>query len=166
VDRVALREEKALTWLELAGGYADQPDFINAVAAIETTLAPRALLDALLALELARGAQLQAQIDWASVPLLGGVLPLLDQGCITGASGRNWAGYGADVALPEGFSAHAQALLTDPQTSGGLLVACAPSEVAQVLAIFKQHGFESAAVVGGVETAQAHGLKLSLQASA
>jgi 2-amino-4-hydroxy-6-hydroxymethyldihydropteridine diphosphokinase len=36
-------------------GYAAQPDFINAVAEIETALAPRALLDALLALELARG---------------------------------------------------------------------------------------------------------------
>ena len=36
-------------------GYADQPDFINAVAAIETALAPRALLEALLALELSRG---------------------------------------------------------------------------------------------------------------
>ena len=36
-------------------GYADQPDFINAVAAIETTLAPRALLDALLAIERSHG---------------------------------------------------------------------------------------------------------------
>ena len=48
---------------------------------------------------------------------------------VTGASGRNWASYGADVVLPEGFDAADRALLTDPQTSGGLLVACAPAAV-------------------------------------
>jgi selenide,water dikinase len=111
------------------------------------------------ALELARGAQLQAQIDWASVPLLGGVLPLVEQGCITGASGRNWAGYGADVALPGGFSAHAQALLTDPQTSGGLLVSCAPQALEQVMAVFTRHGFGNATVVGAMQ-ARAPGASL------
>ena len=103
------------------------------------------------ALELARGAQLQAQIDWARVPLLDGVLPLLEQGCITGASGRNWAGYGADVSLPESFSPQAQALLTDPQTSGGLLVSCAPQAVDEVMAVFARHGFADAAVVGSMQ---------------
>jgi selenide,water dikinase len=52
---------------------------------------------------------------------------------VTGASGRNWAGYGAGVALGAGLPATAQALATDPQTSGGLLVACAPDSVAEVL---------------------------------
>jgi selenide,water dikinase len=103
------------------------------------------------ALELARGAQLQAQIDWSRVPLLDGVLPLLEQGCVTGASGRNWAGYGTDVSLPESFSPHAQALLTDPQTSGGLLVSCAPSAVDQVMGVFARHGFADAAVVGAMQ---------------
>jgi len=36
-------------------GYADQPDFINAVAAVDTALSPRELLDALLAIELNHG---------------------------------------------------------------------------------------------------------------
>jgi len=102
------------------------------------------------ALELARGAQLQAQIDWSQVPVLGGVRPLLDQGCITGASGRNWTGYGADVALPTGFSPQAQALLTDPQTSGGLLVSCAPSALGQVMDVFARHGFADAALIGSM----------------
>ena len=56
-----------------------------------------------------------------------GVRELAAQGFVTGASGRNWAGYGAEVALPDGFAAVDQALLTDPQTSGGLLVSCAPA---------------------------------------
>jgi selenide,water dikinase len=54
------------------------------------------------------------------------------------------------VALPAGFASEDQALLTDPQTSGGLLVSCEPSTVDSVLAIFREHGFEAAAVVGRV----------------
>ena len=100
------------------------------------------------ALEMARGAGCEAVIDWARVPLLDSVRALAARGAVTGASGRNWAGYGAEVALPAGFAAEDQALLTDPQTSGGLLVACAPEAVAEVLAIFRRHGFDAAAAVG------------------
>ena len=102
------------------------------------------------ALEMARGAGLDVHIDWSAVPLLEGVQALAQQGFITGASGRNWAGYGAEVVLPAGFSSVDQALLSDPQTSGGLLVSCAPDALAQVMAVFKQHGFEDAVVVGGL----------------
>jgi selenide,water dikinase len=103
------------------------------------------------ALELARGAKLTAVIDWAKVPLLPGVAALAAAGNVTGASGRNWAGYGQDVRLPDGFATTHQALLTDPQTSGGLLVSCAPAAVDQVLALFRQHGFDGAAVIGEVQ---------------
>jgi selenide,water dikinase len=102
------------------------------------------------ALEMARGAGLDVHIDWSAVPLLEGVQALAQQGFITGASGRNWAGYGAEVAIPEGFSAVNQALLSDPQTSGGLLVSCAPSSLEDVMAVFAQHGFAQATVVGKV----------------
>jgi selenide,water dikinase len=44
-------------------------------------------------------------------------------------------------------------LLTDPQTSGGLLVSCDPSAVDAVMAVFRRHGFEQAAVVGSVKAA-------------
>ena len=101
-------------------------------------------------LELARGAHCTVQVDWAKVPLLGGVRELAEQGMVTGASGRNWAGYGSSVTLPAGFAAVDQALLSDPQTSGGLLVSCTPETVAQVLAIFRQHGFEAAAEIGEI----------------
>ena len=102
------------------------------------------------ALEMARGSGCTVEIDWPQVPLLSGVRDLAAQGMVTGASGRNWAGYGQDVALPAGFAPADQALLTDPQTSGGLLVACSPDSVDQVLAAFRSQGFEQAAVVGRV----------------
>ena len=102
------------------------------------------------ALEMARGARCDLQIHWAQVPLLPGVQALAARGLVTGASGRNWAGYGEQVRLPEGFAAADRALLTDPQTSGGLLVACDAASVDAVMALFARHGFDSAAVVGRV----------------
>ena len=102
-------------------------------------------------LEMARGAGCDIRIDWPAVPLLPGVRTLAAQGLVTGASGRNWAGYGAQVTLPEGFAAEERALLTDPQTSGGLLVACDAASRDAVLAIFARHGFAQAAVVGQVQ---------------
>lgn len=109
------------------------------------------------ALELARGANCTVQLDWARVPLLDGVRELALQGMVTGASGRNWAGYGHDIGLPAGFAEVDQTLLSDPQTSGGLLVSCAPAAVDAVLAIFKQHGFDDAAEIGEITAGMAAG---------
>ena len=101
-------------------------------------------------LEMARGSGCTVHLDWSAVPLLPGVRALAEQGFVTGASGRNWTGYGADVVLPASFAAEDKALLTDPQTSGGLLVACEPGAVDAVRATFARLGFEHAAVVGRV----------------
>jgi len=103
------------------------------------------------ALELARGAGVTVRLDWPAVPLHPGVRELAARGIVTGASGRNWAAYGDEVQLPADFSDTERALLSDPQTSGGLLVACAPSSLRQVLSVFEQQGFGKAAVVGRVE---------------
>ncbi len=98
--------------------------------------------------EMALGAQLAARISLSQVPFLPGVEALAAQGFITGASGRNWAGYGKDVRLAEDITVQQQALLCDPQTSGGLLVACAPEAVDDVLALFRAEGFAQAALIG------------------
>ncbi len=105
------------------------------------------------ALEMARGAPCAVRLEWAAVPQLAGVHALATRGFVTGASGRNWAAYGADVALPRNFSEVDRALLTDPQTSGGLLVACDGAAVSEVLAIFRRHGCAEAAAIGYVEQA-------------
>ena len=102
------------------------------------------------ALELARAAQCSLNIEWSRVPLIDGVLKLAADGVVTGASGRNFASYGHDIALPANFAPQDKALLTDPQTSGGLLVSCAEDCVAVVLEIFRKHGFASATEIGTV----------------
>ena len=107
------------------------------------------------ALEMARGSNCTVALDWRQVPLLPGVRELASQGMVTGASGRNWAGYGPQVRLPTGFAAADQALLSDPQTSGGLLVACRPDTVDAVLDTFRQQGFDHAAVVGQIQAGPA-----------
>ncbi|WP_018634265.1 selenide, water dikinase SelD [Neomegalonema perideroedes] len=104
--------------------------------------------------EMARGSGLRLRIDWAAVPLLEGARDLAEAGFVTGASGRNWASYGAHIRFDRAMSAVDQALLSDPQTSGGLLVSCASEAVAEVLAIFRSHGFEEAAVIGAVEAGE------------
>ena len=113
------------------------------------------------ALELAKGSQCSAQISWQAVPLLSDVQAFADQGVITGASGRNWLSYGNDVKLPAGFTQAQQALLSDPQTSGGLLVSCSPASVDAVLEIFKKHQFMNASVIGHMTTQAAHLLTIS-----
>jgi selenide, water dikinase len=99
-------------------------------------------------LEVARGSGLTAKLEMAKIPLLLNVQQLAADGFITGASERNWAAYGHDVVLGKDISAVQKALLTDPQTSGGLLLSCDPSSVAEVLALFAREGFADAVVIG------------------
>jgi selenide,water dikinase len=111
-------------------------------------------------LEMARGAGLQAVIDWPQVPLLPRVAEMAAEGFVTGASGRNWAGYGAEVQLDAALAPLVRDLLTDPQTSGGLLVSCAPESAPQVLALVHEQGFEAARVIGRMEAGPA-GLRVN-----
>ncbi len=102
------------------------------------------------ALEMARAANCTLHLDWPKVPVLEGVRAWVQQGCITGASGRNWAAYGHEVSLPSGFDACDQALISDPQTSGGLLVSCSAQSAQAVMAVFRDCGFEHVADIGVV----------------
>lgn len=99
-------------------------------------------------LEICRGSRLGAEIEFDRLPILPAALELAQQGYATGASGRNWASYGRDVSLPEGMPEWQNKLLCDPQTSGGLLVACSPETAPGVLDLFGQQGFSHAAAIG------------------
>ncbi|CAL1690850.1 Selenide, water dikinase [Brevundimonas subvibrioides] len=102
------------------------------------------------ALEMARGSGLAVEVQADAVPLLDGLEGLARDGVRTGASGRNWDSYGAGVSLPHGFDGWRRDLLTDPQTSGGLLVAVAPDAAGRVLDQVRAAGFTRAAIVGRV----------------
>jgi selenide,water dikinase len=98
-------------------------------------------------LELCRGAGVAAQLRWSDVPVMPEALEHVKAGIFTGASTRNWNGYGKEVSL-KNINEWERQLLTDPQTSGGLLVACSPESEAQVLEVFRRHGFDAARTIG------------------
>ncbi len=95
-----------------------------------------------------RGSKLAGEIRFGDLPLIAEAVQWAQQGVKTGATERNWKGYGHDVQLAEGAPDWQRALITDPQTSGGLLVACAPEAERDVLQVFAKHGFAEARVIG------------------
>jgi len=99
-------------------------------------------------LEICRGSKLGAKVRFDDLPLMAEAKGWAEQGTATGASGRNWAGYGREVDLPADLPKWQRDFLTDPQTSGGLLVACAPEAVEAVLAEFRRDGFAAARRIG------------------
>jgi selenide,water dikinase len=101
-------------------------------------------------LELCRGSRVGARLGFDRLPLLPGAIELAREGMVTGASERNWAGCSDDVTLAAGVGSAERALLTDPQTSGGLLVACAPASADSVLDVFAAEGFDHAKLIGEI----------------
>jgi len=99
-------------------------------------------------LEICRGSKLAARVSFDAVPILSAARHLLDAGYGTGASDRNWTSYGAAVELPAGKPAWCAKILTDPQTSGGLLAACDAATAPAVLEVFRQQGFKYATQIG------------------
>ncbi|CAM3634572.1 selenide, water dikinase SelD [Polynucleobacter brandtiae] len=99
-------------------------------------------------LELARGAKLEAQLEWNAIPVVEEAIKLVQADIYTGASTRNWIGFGDEVKLAQHIALWQQNVLTDPQTSGGLLISCAPEAEAEVLSILQAGGFNSAKKIG------------------
>jgi selenide,water dikinase len=101
-------------------------------------------------LEICRGSKLSASVKLDDLPVIPEAIVWVKQGVATGASDRNWKGYGTDVTLPAGAPEWQRKLVTDPQTSGGLLVACAPEAEKAVLAEFSKRGFAQARRIGSL----------------
>jgi len=102
-------------------------------------------------LEMCRGASLRAEIEFERLPIFATAQVLAQQGIVTGASDRNWNSYGQEVELPIDMPGWQRAVLCDPQTSGGLLVACARDIAPSVQELFTQSGFEQTSVIGYLE---------------
>lgn len=100
------------------------------------------------ALEIARGSKLALVIGAGRLPLLAEAATLAQQGVMTGASKRNWDSYGHEVALPGDIPEWHRHLLTDPQTSGGLLVACRADHAERLLTTVRDAGHAAACIIG------------------
>lgn len=101
-------------------------------------------------LEMLSASKLGARVRFDDLPVIEEALRHVREGIVTGASGRNWDSYGSRVRLPGDFPEWKRKLLTDPQTSGGLLVACAPDIAGQVREVFARNGCNEAKVIGEV----------------
>jgi selenide, water dikinase len=106
-------------------------------------------------LEVCRGSGVGARLEFDKLPLLPGALDLARGGVVTGASGRNMASYDAEVSCGIRVDPAMRALLSDPQTSGGLLVACASDAVGAVMDVFRAEGFAHAAIIGEIVAGEA-----------
>ncbi len=102
-------------------------------------------------LEMARGSGATLRLRLADLPFLSQAAQLAQEGRVTGASHRNWASYGEGVDLPPGLPDWRRHLLTDPQTSGGLLVSCAAGRAEELLANVQAAGYPAARIIGTVE---------------
>ncbi|NVO16612.1 MAG: selenide, water dikinase SelD [Rhodoplanes sp.] len=107
------------------------------------------------ALEMARGSGVTLTTSLQAVPVLADAPRLAEAGCVTGASHRNWASYGTSVVLPDGLPDWRRHVLTDPQTSGGLLIACAPERTDELLRIVTAAGYPAASRIGHAEAGPA-----------
>ncbi|MBO9664575.1 selenide, water dikinase SelD [Dokdonella sp.] len=106
-------------------------------------------------LEVCRASNLGARIQSREIPVLPAAAAFAQAGVATGASARNWRAYGELVELSPPLAPFERTLLTDPQTSGGLLVACAPEAAAEVIDTFRRGGFAQAAAIGTMQAGTA-----------
>jgi selenide,water dikinase len=106
------------------------------------------------ALEMARGSGATLNIDFERVPFLKESIALVESGYATGASGRNWASYGEKIALPRNAPNWQRTILTDPQTSGGLLVACSSECAEAICTSIEAAGYPLARIIGSVSAGE------------
>lgn len=87
--------------------------------------------------EMCQGSGLKASLALDSLPTLDGISAYIDAGAVPGGCERNFQSYGHRLAE---LDFKQRILLCDPQTSGGLLIAVAPSGVEQVAALLDDSG--------------------------
>jgi selenide, water dikinase len=144
-----------------AGGYADMIASMTLLNRVGTRLAKDPAVHAMTdvtgfglfghAMEMARGSNATIVLKATNVPLLPEASDLVRQGFFTGASVRNWASYSDGVRLGPDFAEWQRHLYTDPQTSGGLLVACDAAEAEPIVQGIIEDGYPYASIVGYVE---------------
>ncbi len=111
--------------------------------------------------EIAAQSGVAVEVEPARIPLFDGVRELLSQGVISGANEKNRDFSSAFADRSPSVPDDLEAVLYDPQTSGGLLMCVDPNRAAAVLARLRERGVSSAAVIGRVlETSGAGRIRL------
>ena len=106
--------------------------------------------------ELCEGAGLAATLDWDKLPILPHALGYAQKGYNTGAANRNWDSFGADVTVPDDMEQWKRNLLTDPQTSGGLMVSCQPEHADKIVKLFHDQGYGHTTIIGDMAAGTPH----------
>lgn len=88
-------------------------------------------------LEMCEGSGLQAQLEYQAIPFLAPVKEYIKAGCVPGGTNRNFDSYGFKLGE---LSDEQRALLCDPQTSGGLLIAVEPDSASLLEQILQDAG--------------------------
>ena len=107
-------------------------------------------------LELCDGAGLKATLNWNDLPILPSALEYAQKGYNTGAANRNWTSFGLNITVPDAMEQWQKNMLTDPQTSGGLMVSCPPEQAEKIIALFHAQGYPFAKQIGSMEAGGAH----------
>lgn len=97
--------------------------------------------------EMCEGSNLQAVIEFDKVPKIDVIGEYLDQQCIPGGTNRNWSSYGHKIAGDNLILNRRTAILADPQTSGGLLVAIEESKSEEFEQLLRNHGIPEKNIV-------------------
>lgn len=99
-------------------------------------------------LEVCRASEMRAEISIEVTPFIERAAAFARGGTATGASARNWSSYGESVTLADEVADWQRVLLTDPQTSGGLLIACDPAAVDEVRQLVMEAQNTEAHIIG------------------
>ena len=103
-------------------------------------------------LEICKGSNLSAEISWEKLPILPSAIQYGKLGYSTGAGNRNWNSFGTDIRLTNQLEEWQKNILTDPQTSGGLLISCSQDQAKDILSMFHKRGYKYAAVIGKINS--------------
>lgn len=102
-------------------------------------------------LEICRGSKLKASIVWDKLPIIPSAISYCKNGYSTGAGSSNWANFEDDITLSQNLDEWQRNILSDPQTSGGLLVSCAREKADEIVSLFKNQNYKYATIIGEME---------------
>jgi selenide, water dikinase len=129
---------KSMSRLNKAGTVLGTKDFVHAL----TDVTGFGLLGHLT--EMMQGSKLQAELSMENIPVIEEVYDYIAKGCIPGGTNRNWDSYGKNISSVSEVN---RVILSDPQTSGGLLVAVHPGHKEDFIQTIKAEGLEDFAAI-------------------